>query len=181
MHNSDTGSSIYTRKMTIKNTRCVYFFFPTITFPRTSARFDFRHSQRNRGGWFPSVISNAHTHTHMRARARIARGYLGGNLERVYNKPLFFVPFFFFFVVSDMRSSSQKIIVRYFLQFIPDAFACAPYRESSAREIIIRHFFTTYAHCARVRAREYTPICLPTEGARVTVLCRVVEYVSPSV
>lgn len=52
-------------------------FFPTITFPRSSARsrFDFRHFQRNRGGWFPSVISNAYT---------CARGHLGGNLERSY-------------------------------------------------------------------------------------------------
>jgi len=84
-----------------------------------------------------------------------------GNLERrsyITNHlffPLFSLSFFFFLsfflslslsfffclfvvvVVSDMRSSSQKIIVRYFLQII---LACAPYRESSAREIIIRHF-----------------------------------------
>lgn len=62
-------------------------FFPTIIFARISARswFDFRHSQRNRGGWFPSVISNAYIRAYICA---YREGYLGGNLERSYNKPL---------------------------------------------------------------------------------------------
>jgi len=128
----------------------------------------------------------------------------------VHNKPplfppyflflffLFFLFFFFLFVVvvvSDMRSSSQKIIVRYFLQIILAlrALACALYRESSAREIIIRHFLQCM-HILHSRAcpshslppslplslslslsRSLFLLSLPlsvyTEGARVAVLC----------
>lgn len=71
MHNSDTGSSIYTRKMTIKNTRCVYFFshnhipadFCKIRLPSFPAK----------PGRMISVGDFERTHTHTYTQ-RVSRG-----------------------------------------------------------------------------------------------------------
>lgn len=78
-----------------------------------------------------------------------------------------------------MRSSSQKIIVRYFLQFIPGSFACAPYRESSAREIIIRHFLHCM-HTLRSRACRETLSVVYRRSSSDVIICRVVSATSPS-
>lgn len=169
MHNSDIRSSIYTRKMTI--IFALHIFFPQ-SHSRSSARsrFDFRHSQRNRGGWFPSVISNAHTHV------------CGGIFRRksrtlVYNKPLFFVPFFFLLsriCGHRVRKSSSAI----FCNSYPTR-SRAPRIEShrlgKSSSVIFYNVCTLRSRCVP----KCIPIYLPTEGARVTVLCRVVEHLSP--